>query len=460
MKKRNGIVALLLCCLLAAQLWVGAFAAESPDLEAPCNLTVEYAYDGTVIPEASFRLYRVASFWQDEDEDFRFTPVSPFDAYPIRTLGLTQAGWEKLAQTLAGYVQRDAVEPLAQGVTDEQGRWALEQELSSGLYLLLGEVVVREGYVYTPAPSVFVLPMPEGEEWSYQCVLEPKAEQTLDEPLTRRVLKIWDDDKLQDQRPESVTVELLRSNAQGTAVADTVELNKENRWRHEWKDLDPRYTWRVVEKDVPAGYTVVSEQQGVTCTITNTAQPCEIDPPVKKAITGDTPKTNATFRFVMEAVSNTAGFDVKKMPMPDGSVDGKKTKDIQGPQEFEFGFMRYLREGVYVYRLYEEDTNSAGYTYDTTIYMFTVTVTLENGRLSASGKKSVDGREVREMVFTNKYSATDTPPTPPGPTPPPGPRPILPQTGQLWWPVPVLLIAGIFLTALGLVKRRGARHGK
>ncbi|MBQ9420406.1 MAG: LPXTG cell wall anchor domain-containing protein, partial [Lachnospiraceae bacterium] len=30
----------------------------------------------------------------------------------------------------------------------------------------------------------------------------------------------------------------------------------------------------------------------------------------------------------------------------------------------------------------------------------------------------------------------------------------LPQTGQLWWPVPIFMIAGIALMAGGLVKRR------
>lgn len=43
----------------------------------------------------------------------------------------------------------------------------------------------------------------------------------------------------------------------------------------------------------------------------------------------------------------------------------------------------------------------------------------------------------------------DTPDTPDGPK--------LPQTGMLWWPVPVLLAAGLLLLALGRLKRRGAK---
>ena len=37
-------------------------------------------------------------------------------------------------------------------------------------------------------------------------------------------------------------------------------------------------------------------------------------------------------------------------------------------------------------------------------------------------------------------------------------KPILPQTGQLWWPVPVLLAAGLLFVVIGLIRRRGARH--
>ena len=65
---------------------------------------------------------------------------------------------------------------------------------------------------------------------------------------------------------------------------------------------------------------------------------------------------------------------------------------------------------------------------------------------------------------TNKPSATNAPsvtnspttekPVVPSETPAPT-VPTLPQTGMLWWPVPVLLIAGGVLILLGLLRRRG-----
>ena len=49
------------------------------------------------------------------------------------------------------------------------------------------------------------------------------------------------------------------------------------------------------------------------------------------------------------------------------------------------------------------------------------------------------------FIVKNTYKGT-TPSTP-----------NLPQTGQLWWPVPVLAAAGLFCLVLGLLRRRGER---
>ena len=56
-------------------------------------------------------------------------------------------------------------------------------------------------------------------------------------------------------------------------------------------------------------------------------------------------------------------------------------------------------------------------------------------------------REGITFVVRNTYVA-----------PPPPPPPTLPQTGQLWWPVPILAVAGLFLMAAGLLRRRGSDY--
>jgi len=53
---------------------------------------------------------------------------------------------------------------------------------------------------------------------------------------------------------------------------------------------------------------------------------------------------------------------------------------------------------------------------------------------------------------------------PPNPDNPDGwvkdgrPTKVLPQTGQLWWPVPVLLLAGLVLVVVGLARRKEDKY--
>lgn len=50
----------------------------------------------------------------------------------------------------------------------------------------------------------------------------------------------------------------------------------------------------------------------------------------------------------------------------------------------------------------------------------------------------------------------EEPPTIPDEPPPLEPPPPLPETGQLWWPVPLLTVAGLLMILIGLIRRRGA----
>lgn len=56
-------------------------------------------------------------------------------------------------------------------------------------------------------------------------------------------------------------------------------------------------------------------------------------------------------------------------------------------------------------------------------------------------------QEGNTFIVTNTCSKPTTP-TQPG-------KPTLPQTGQLWWPVPVLICAGLLFIVIGLLRRRG-----
>ena len=48
-------------------------------------------------------------------------------------------------------------------------------------------------------------------------------------------------------------------------------LNESNNWRHEWKNLDRKGNWQVMETNIPKGFTPSYVSGGGTVVITNTA---------------------------------------------------------------------------------------------------------------------------------------------------------------------------------------------
>ena len=88
---------------------------------------------------------------------------------------------------------------------------------------------------------------------------------------------------------------------------------------------------------------------------------------------------------------------------------------------------------------------------------FLVHLTAKSGS-STSKAKYLKGEDDPPIVVPPYEPEEPDNPEPGNPTPiqEPAPEPGLPQTGQLWWPVPVLVLSG--LTMLGLGKATGRRR--
>ena len=78
-------------------------------------------------------------------------------------------------------------------------------------------------------------------------------------------------------------------------------------------------------------------------------------------------------------------------------------------------------------------------------------------RVNAIPKPEVATKEPTPTPTPTTTPSTKPTPTPPGTTPPSGGGK-LPQTGQLWWPVPVLVMLGLIFFALGWKIRRKAER--
>ncbi len=88
----------------------------------------------------------------------------------------------------------------------------------------------------------------------------------------------------------------------------------------------------------------------------------------------------------------------------------------------------------------------------TGLYLLTQTAPSEGGRQMNSFLLSIpDGEGSYEIIAAPKPGITTPAVTP---TLTPTPPPFIPQTGQLWWPVPILAIAGMVLLTLGFALRR------
>jgi pilin isopeptide linkage protein len=78
---------------------------------------------------------------------------------------------------------------------------------------------------------------------------------------------------------------------------------------------------------------------------------------------------------------------------------------ITGSGVSKFGTWSYKKAGTYFYKVSEVNTGEKGYTYDTTVYTITDTVTEANGKLVQS-RVIVDNlnKRTESLNFKNKYN--------------------------------------------------------
>lgn len=249
----------LLCgilLLLSAALPVSAAETGS--------ITVLFQYENEPVAGASYALYKAAE-WNGS----AYSLVAPFAGYPVDLSDdPTSDDWKAVASTLSAYAARDNIAPLMTGETDETGRLRFEN-LTDGLYLLVGAAVQKEDTLLLSQPMLVSVPYEKADgSRDQEVVTEPKYDirKTTDETISRRAFKIWKDDGNESKRPQEITVQLL---CDGKVYEEQV-LSAANNWAYTWEGLDAAHNWQLTEKEVPEDYTVQITQEGVTFTVTNT----------------------------------------------------------------------------------------------------------------------------------------------------------------------------------------------
>ena len=175
------------------------------------------------------------------------------------------------------------------------------------------------------------------------------------------------------------------------------------------------------------------------------------------------PSLDAETNTWIYAVTATAKFDSSKIPEKPDTVSCKVLKiwndeghEKARPKEV---MVQLLKNGVVYDTVTLNSKNNWRYTWANldNAYRWTV-VEKEMEEYTAEVT-----REGNTFYVTNSFSEDipdePTPTTKPDTPTTPG-KPTLPQTGQLWWPVPVLIAAGLLFVVIGLLRRRGAADEK
>ena len=404
--RNKSIFPALVCLILVLSLLPLTAAGQALDVRQVCALTVNVGDADAPVAGFPLRLYYVASL----DEQGDFTPAGDFARYPVSLNGLTTQQYTDLARTLDAYARQDQLPPLAQAQTRATGSYTFEN-LNTGLYLVGGSSAVIDGKSVQTDPFLVTLPTRTANgTLAYQVITQPKhiTTQVPQEPETvdLRVLKLWQG-ILEEFLPESLEVHLLKDGA----VYDTVTLTRQEGWRHSWKAL-PKYAgdghriqWQLTE-DVPEHYLVSLGQEGDAFLLTNTYQP-DTDLVTRRVQkrwddVGHTGKRPAT--ITVELLCNGLVYDTQKLSQENSWQyiwENLPAKDQTG-KENRWNLREIEPQGYTSKVWQEEDT----------------------------------------FLVLNSYKGTK-----------------LPQTGQLWWPVPLLTVGGLALVALGLGLKKRQRHG-
>lgn len=253
---------LIMICSLFFAIVMVCFSTTSTvgALSDSCSLTLEFVDGETgALSGCNVRLYFIAEGY--------LTGYQLTEAFAEMKADVEQMDWnssEEMAEhadALSAYLTDKGIVPDQTGVTDSEGRTSFA-DLSWGLYLAIGDNVVKDGWSYRFQPTLVWLPC-EGEngEMDYAPVCITKYEKT--KFIDISVVKVWVDD---GNHPSSVTVQLLCDGE----VYDKVTLNEENGWEYVWEGLEDAHDWQIEEINIPDGYFARVTKHNNDFTVTNT----------------------------------------------------------------------------------------------------------------------------------------------------------------------------------------------
>ena len=231
------------------------------------------------MPGLEQSLYHVADF----KENGTFTVVDPFVKYSAKVKGMDSLekldanGWRNLSVALESFVAENDLKPISVKKSNSDGivNW---EDVSKGLYLILGKQTKDADYIYTPSPILITVPNIGADgKWDYQVSIKhSKVEKApIGKKISLKTIKVWKDADNRSKRPSEIKVNLYRDGK----FYEKVTLNKKNNWKNEWIDLSSEYKWTLIEVNVPDSYQVEYSKEGSCVYIINELEKPQEDIP-------------------------------------------------------------------------------------------------------------------------------------------------------------------------------------
>lgn len=266
--KGKRVVYLVLMILFIMPISI-ANAGDTESLDG--MIKIKHFNKNKPIVNNNFKIYKVGKILEDKviiEEEFLkcgidFEKISEEDR--LKNIG----------DTLEAYVHENNVKPFKEDKTKEDGH-VIFKNLDKGLYLLIADVGQGDKDIKTK-PVLVTIPSKDKNtnELIDKVVINTKNEEVEKDKINFKVEKIWINDEEKKDKPSYIEVWLYKNGVKD----DSIILKEENNWKYEWKDLDSKYNWTVVEKNIPKGYEVSYEKYSTHIKIKNTYKEIEVEKP-------------------------------------------------------------------------------------------------------------------------------------------------------------------------------------
>ena len=258
--KAKKLVACIVISVMCFTLF--SFGTAAVSLEKRGSITLSAVDKDTKEPVegATFRLYRVASAYANDDEVY-YIYTDEFKNCGMDTGNFSDA---YLPIHLMVHATVNAV-AFEERTTNSLGKASFDN-LQCGAYLVV-PFEIKEGYL-NPLPFIVTVPTKDDvqDKWIYDVDASPKIEADKDDTEKKTyisVKKVWE---TTEKTPDSIKASLIKDGE----IVDSIILSAENNWYHKWENLPKNHSWNVIETDVPSGYIASYVTSQMTVIITNT----------------------------------------------------------------------------------------------------------------------------------------------------------------------------------------------